>query len=88
MDKKYLWFPLLTIEEFEKKGTPAYSFIADLEDVGLKDITILKGFLFSILVDDMLLTAGLQGRPLFELKNYAAYNDGQTLYLGILKNEN
>ena len=69
------WFKVFNLNDFDALGVPDFTFTADLADRGLQTYRLLKGYLYSVIVDGLVLTPFLNDRNGFNKDNRSAYID-------------
>lgn len=86
MKSNYFFYKLFNYEDFLATGLVSRNLNLELDDIGFKDILIVRGVLVSIYYEGVLLSINMNDLNPFEFDGYAAYlhSDG-FVYLGIDK---
>ena len=87
MNELFDWYKIISIEDFEKNGTPSMDISADTQERGRLDISVYKGVFYALVYDGVYLPVGLNGRNPFIKNGYAAYSDGSYLWIGFLNED-
>ncbi|MDR2426821.1 MAG: hypothetical protein LBD46_06575 [Endomicrobium sp.] len=69
------WYRIFNLNDFDALSVPDYTFSIELEGKGFQTFRIIKGLLYSVIVDGIFLTPFLNGRNGFEKDNKSAYID-------------
>ena len=77
------WYKIFNLNEFDALGVPDFSVSVELAERGQQTFRILKGFLYSVIVDDIILTPMLNDRNGFNKDTRSAYIDEENnLWIG------
>lgn len=81
---KWRWWKVFDLNEFESLNVPDYYLSVNLEDLGMTDIVIMRGFNISVLFMGYVLTPFLNNRNGFSMANkVSAYIDEENnLWVG------
>lgn len=80
----YNTYKIFNLDEFEATGLVSRTIEAVLSGIGLKEILITKGNLFSITYDDVFLALNVNNKNFLEFDGHAIYIDAlNDVYLGI-----
>lgn len=81
---KWRWWKVFDLNEFDSLNVPDYYLSVNLEDLGMTDIVIMRGFNISVLFMGYVLTPFLNNRNGFSMANkVSAYIDEENnLWVG------
>lgn len=80
----YNWYQIFNIDEFNAEGLYSKQYEIELVGIGLKSIFVVKGFSYSIIYDNTMLTVNMAGNNPFEFNGYAIYLDEENnVWLGV-----
>lgn len=80
----YDWYKIANKSDLDSASLVSKEVDAILDGVGQKKILVTKGNLYSILVDGVFLSIGLNDQNPFAFEGYAAYMDAnEDIWLGI-----
>ena len=81
--KMWKWYKVYDLNKFDDLSVPDITFSVELQDKGQKTFRLLKGFLYSVIVDGLILTPKLNDRNGFHKGNRSAYIDeNNNLWIG------
>lgn len=72
---KVAWYNIGNAENFEKMGIPQLAQELELEDLGMVEIVLIKGFNLSVIFNGEMMTPNLNGRNPFSKNKTTAYID-------------
>lgn len=85
MAKKWKWFNVLSLADFDAKNVPDMSFTRSVEGFGVKEMRICKGNFYALILDGVYLPVGVNGRNAFSVRERGAYIDeSRNLWAGFL----
>lgn len=82
------WYKLLNLSEIDRLDVPDYYLNIDMEELGIQNIVISRGFGYSVLFLGYWITPGLNNRNAYIVENkVSAYIDEQrNLWVGFNAN--
>lgn len=82
------WWKVFNLNDFEKLNVPDYYLQANLDDLGLTDIVLMRGFNLNVLFQGYILTPFLNNRNAFSKDHkVGAYIDSENqLWVGMNEN--
>jgi hypothetical protein len=81
----FTWYKIYDLNDFDVLDVPRVDLELNLESKGIKTFSIFKGVsgLYSVLTDDVFLTAKLNNREVFSKDGIGVYvDDEKILYVG------
>lgn len=86
MKSNYFFYKIFHYQDFLDTGLVSRSLNLELDEIGFKDILIVRGGLVSMYYEGVLVSINMNDQNPFEFDGYAAYlhSDGY-VYLGIDK---
>lgn len=80
----YNWYQIFNTDDFDEEGLISKEYDVNMVGVGIKSILVTKGFSYSIIYSDTLLTVDMGGNNPFEFGGYAIYQDADNnVWLGL-----
>lgn len=84
----YTWFNIFNLNDFDALNVPDYTFPIELQGRGEYVFRVCKGISYSVIVDGIFLTPGLNGRNGFNFQERSAYVDeNRNLWVGFLNED-
>jgi hypothetical protein len=79
----YNWYEIFNTDDFDTDALVSKEYVINLVGIGVKSILVTKGFSYSIVYDETLLTLNMGEDNPFEFGGYAIYKDSEnTVWLG------
>lgn len=79
----YDWYKIANLDEFDEADLPSRTIIAELEDLGTKEILLTRGELYSVVFDEQFMPIGLSDKNPFIQGEWAVYQDqGRNVWIG------
>lgn len=80
----YTWYKIFNLAEFNALDLVSKEYELELEDIGIKTVTVTKGKLVSILYEGIFLSVNLNSVNPLEFDGHAVWISGTNdVYLGI-----
>lgn len=81
---EFKWYRILNKDEFVATQLPSYEATVDLDEVGEKQVVVMKGVGVSLLFNDTLLPVNLNGKNPFRFGRQAVFIDANNdIHLGV-----
>jgi hypothetical protein len=71
----YNWYEIFNTDEFDADGLISQEYEINLVGIGLRSVLVTKGFSYSIVFENRLLTLNMADENPFEFEGYAIYQD-------------